>query len=84
MSKRDEHASREMVTQVREEAKQRGKAIMQRLMASERELFLEEHPEDKGSGFYERSLLTTCGLIEDLRVPRTRSSEFYPAILPGI
>jgi len=44
MAKRDEHASREMVAQVREEVKQREKAVMQRLMASERELFLEEHP----------------------------------------
>jgi len=83
MPKRDEHASREMVTQVREEVKQREKAIMQRLMTEERELFLEQHPEDKGNGYYERSLLTTCGLIDDLRVPRTRSGEFYPALLPG-
>ena len=83
MLKRDEHASREMVTQVREEVKQREKAIMQRLMAQERELFLDEHPEDKGNGYYERSLLTSSGLIEDLRVPRTRSGEFYPALLPG-
>ncbi|MBC7247331.1 MAG: IS256 family transposase [Actinobacteria bacterium] len=83
MAERNEHASREMVTQVREEVKQREKAIMQRLMTEERELFLEEHPEDKGNGFYERSLITSRGLIEDLRVPRTRSGEFYPAILPG-
>ncbi|NPV60533.1 MAG: hypothetical protein HPY75_12855 [Actinobacteria bacterium] len=83
MSKRDEHASREMVTRLREEVKQREKAIMQRLMEEERELFLDEHQEDKGNGFYERSLLTSSGLIEDLRVPRTRSGEFYPAILPG-
>lgn len=38
MVKRDEHASREMVTQVREEVKQREKAIMQRLMAEGGEL----------------------------------------------
>ncbi len=83
MSKPSEQSSREMVAKVREEVKQREKAIMQRLMAQERELFLEENPEDKGNGFYERSLLTSGGLIEDLRVPRTRSGEFYPAILPG-
>ena len=29
------------------------------------------------------SLLTSSGFIEDLKVPRTRSGEFYPAILPG-
>ena len=72
-----------MVTQVREEVKQREKAIMQRLMAEEREIWLDDHSEDKGNGFYERSLLTQGGLIDDLRVPRTRSGEFYPAILPG-
>ncbi len=83
MSKPSEQSSREMVAKVREEVKRREKAIMQRLMAEERELWLDENPEDKGNGFYERSLLTTSGLIEDLRVPRTRSGEFYPAILPG-
>jgi transposase-like protein len=83
MAKQAHDASRDMVTQVREEVKQREKAIMQRLMTEERELFLEEHPEDKGGGFYERTLLTSSGLIEDLRVPRTRSGEFYMAILPG-
>ncbi|MEM3402697.1 MAG: hypothetical protein QXH08_05695 [Candidatus Hadarchaeales archaeon] len=62
MAKLDRHASREMVTQLREEVKQREKAVMQRLMAEERGLFLDEHPEDKGNGFYERSLLTSSGL----------------------
>ncbi len=38
MAERDEHASREMVTQVREDVEQqREKAIMQRLMAEEME-----------------------------------------------
>ncbi len=76
-------ASREIVSQVRDEVKQREKAIMQRLMAEERELFLDEHLDDKGNGFYGRSLLTQSGLLEDLMVPRTRSGDFYPAILPG-
>jgi putative transposase len=52
-------------------------------MAEEGELHLDEHPDDKGNGFYERNLLTQSGLIEDLRVPRTRSGDFYPALLPG-
>lgn len=50
MAKRDEHASREMVTQVREEVGRREKATGQRLMAQERELFSDDHPEDKGNG----------------------------------
>jgi transposase-like protein len=52
-------------------------------MAEERELFLDEHSEDKGNGFHEHTLLNSRGLIEDLRVSRTRSGEFYPAILSG-
>lgn len=76
-------APREIVAQVRDEVKQREKAIMQRLMAEERELYLDEHTDDKGNGFYERALLTQSGLLEDLRVPRTRSGGFYPAVLPG-
>ncbi len=83
MAAKNNEASREMAAQLREEVKQRGKAIMQRLRAEERELFLDEHPEDKGSGFSERSLLTSNGPIEGLRVPRTRSGDFHPAVLPG-
>ena len=82
MSERDEQ-TREMVAKVKEEVKRREKEIMQRLMLEERGLFLEENEADKGNGFYERSLLTANGLIEDLRVPRTRSKGFYPSILPG-
>jgi hypothetical protein len=47
-------ALRGIVAQVRDEVKQREKAIMQRLMAEERELYLDEHLDDKGNGFYER------------------------------
>ncbi len=99
MAKQGEHASREMVTQLREgvgqrekaiwtplyhtpsdgrttaeEFEQREKAIARRLSAEEGELFLDEHPEDKGGGFYERSLLTSCGLTSGLGVsPRKQS-----------
>ncbi|WP_458012092.1 transposase [Candidatus Solincola sp.] len=83
MSKPNRNASRDMVAQVREEVKRRGKTVMERLMAEEREMYLEEHSEDKGNGFYERMLLTSLGLLPDLRVPRTRSGDFYPALLPG-
>ena len=82
MSERDEQ-TREMVAKVKEEVKRREKEIMQRLMLEERGLFLEENEADKGNGFYERLSLTANGLIEDLRVPRTRSKGFYPSILPG-
>ncbi|MBC7229814.1 MAG: transposase [Actinobacteria bacterium] len=69
MAKGDDNATRETVTQVREEVKRREKAIMQRLMAEERELFLDKNPEDRGNGFQGRTLLTSGGHIEDLRVP---------------
>lgn len=55
MSKPGERSSREMAARLREEAMQREKAIMQRLMAEEREIFLEENPEDKGNESYEGS-----------------------------
>ncbi|MBC7230393.1 MAG: hypothetical protein H5T74_08400 [Actinobacteria bacterium] len=51
MAKGDGNATRETAAQVREEVKRREKAIMQRLMAEERELYLEENPEDRGNGF---------------------------------
>ncbi len=47
MSKPSEQSSREMVAKVREEVKQREKAIRQRLMVEERELWLDESPEDQ-------------------------------------
>ena len=78
MPKRDEHASREMVTQIREEVKQREKAIMQRLMTEERELFLEQHPEDKGKDFRDRMLLNSRGSPR-IEVPRTRCGDHHPA-----
>jgi transposase-like protein len=76
-------APREIGAQVRDEVKQREKAIMQRLMVEEREPYLDEHLDEKGNVFYERALLAQGGLLEDLRVPRTRSGGFYPAVLPG-
>lgn len=73
----------EILAQLREEVNAREKGIMQRLMSEERELYLDDHLDDKGNGFYERNLLSQNGLIEELRVPRTRSGDFYPALLPG-
>ena len=67
--------------QVREEVKQREKAVTRRRMASEREPWLDDPLEDKGNGFYERSLLARSGLVDDLRVPRTGLGEFSPATM---
>ena len=59
------------------------KELLESLMLAEREAYLQEHPEDKGNGYYERSLLTSLGHIQNLRVPRTREGGFYPEVLPG-
>ena len=58
------------------------KGVIERLAIEERSLYLEEHPETKGNGFYSRSLLTKYGLIEGFLVPRTRDGGFRPQILP--
>lgn len=49
----DEHSSRNTFTRLKEEVKRREKAIIKRLMAEERELWLDEHAEDNGNGFYD-------------------------------
>jgi len=53
------------------------KALLERLMLEERELYLEEHP-TKGNGYYTRDLLTTFGPL----VPRVREGDFHPKLLP--
>lgn len=51
------------------------------IMFSEREIFLEKNENDKGNGFYDRTLTTPAGKLE-ISVPRTRNSNFRPNILP--
>jgi len=63
------------------ELKELIKALMEKLMLEERELYLEEHP-TKGNGYYTRDLLTQYGILEDLKVPRVREGEFHPKLLP--
>src|SRR5678815_1355388 len=50
--------------------------------AAERNVYLQDTPNDRPNGFYDRSL--QIGSIPiDVRVPRTRNGEFRPASLPG-
>ena len=50
--------------------------------ASERKAYLSREAQDKGNGFYDRSL--QVGAIPvDIQVPRTRSGQFRPASLPA-
>ena len=51
------------------------------LMKAERDLHIAEQPEDKGNGYYERSLGTPMGTLS-LAVPRDRDGDFRPQILP--
>ncbi len=69
--------------QIRKQQQQIAKEALEKAMNQEREERLEEHPEDRGNGYYERTLLDDeLGKVEGLRVPRTRSGQFYPSLLP--
>jgi putative transposase len=49
---------------------------------AERNVYLENAPTDKPNGFYDRSLQVGSVPV-DVRVPRTRNSQFRPASLPA-
>ncbi|WPX09238.1 IS256 family transposase [Anaerocellum danielii] len=51
------------------------------IMLSERKIYLDKNQNDKGNGFYDRMLSTPVGNLE-LSVPRTRTSNFRPSVLP--
>ncbi len=55
--------------------------ILKHIMYWERDNYLEKQPEDKGNGSYERYLQTALGILE-LSVPRTRTGEFRPKVIP--
>ncbi|ADD03547.1 MULTISPECIES: IS256 family transposase [Thermoanaerobacter] len=50
-------------------------------MLSERTVYLAKNDNDKGNGFYDRKLATPVGSLE-ISVPRTRTGNFRPSILP--
>jgi transposase-like protein len=66
----------------RREVKSFIKEFFESLMLDELKQHLELRPDDKGNGFYDRDLTTSMARVEGLKVPRTRSGEFNPAILP--
>ena len=61
--------------------KQLFEAFLEAFMLGERDIFLQHHSQDKGNGFYTRTL-NSAGISYNLNVPRTRSGEFRPSILP--
>ena len=56
--------------------------IINAYMQTERELYLQQHPEDYANGFYNRTLSLTMGQL-DVKVPRVRTGKsFRPSLLP--
>jgi len=58
------------------------KQILVKMLQEERQIYLEEHPETKGNGYYDRDLQLPFGALEDLRVPRSRDGGFKSQLLP--
>jgi transposase-like protein len=56
-------------------------AFLNLMMKKEREAFLKNSDNNKGNGFYPRSISTGLGKI-DLMIPRDRLNEFRPFLLP--
>lgn len=55
--------------------------LLEWFMLSERNIYLAKNQNDKGNGFYDRTLATSVGTLE-ISVPRARSGNFRPSILP--
>jgi putative transposase len=56
--------------------------LLEEIMKGEREVFLEKEPNNKGNGYYSRSL--SAGSFKlNLNVPRDRNGEFRPHVLPA-
>src|SRR5919198_3676250 len=49
--------------------------------AAERNVYLQDTPNDKSNGFYDRSL-QVGSIPVDIRVPRSRNGDFRPASIP--
>jgi putative transposase len=57
-------------------------ALISSAGAAERHVYLQDSPNDKPNGFYDRSL-QVGSIPVDVRVPRSRSGEFRPTSLPA-
>jgi len=55
--------------------------VLESIMRNEREIYLEEHPEEYANGYYNRCFYYKNTPM-DIKVPRTRTSNFYPAAIP--
>jgi len=68
----------EMDKKIMEVARSAVKEYLERLMTTERDVFLDEHGGLR-NGFYERTMKTKFGEIDDLTVPRDREGRFRTA-----
>ncbi|MDN5380236.1 MULTISPECIES: IS256 family transposase [Thermodesulfobacterium] len=73
---------KDMYNFIENEVKRVVKETIEALALEERRIYLDEHPETKGNGFYTRSLITKFGALDNLKVPRVREGDFRPKILP--
>lgn len=55
--------------------------LLSGVSVAERNVYLEDRPEDRSNGFYDRSLQVGSVPV-DIRVPRSRNGEFRPTNLP--
>lgn len=80
------HELEKIVDQLVQEGNVSAKEILQTvlnlLMQSERNLHVSQYQNDKGNGYFERSLGTPIGELQ-LKVPRDRNGDFRSAILPA-
>ena len=69
----------EMDKKIMEVARSAVKEYLEGLMTTERDVFLEEHGGLR-NGFYERTMKTKFGEIDDLTVPRDREGKYRTAV----
>lgn len=62
----------EIIKQLQEVANDFLKEKLELIMLKEKEIYLEEHPETKANGYYQRSLRTKFGQINGLNVPKEK------------
>ena len=69
----------EMDKRIMEVARNAVKEYLENLMETERDVFIDEHGCIK-NGYYERTMKTKFGEIEDLNVPRDWEGKFRTAL----
>ena len=58
------------------------KDVLEKMIKQEREIYLQQHKDTKANGYYTRDLYTPIGVIEDIKVARTRDGNFNTSLIP--